>query len=229
MLARSEDPHAARDPDIVDLVEQALTAAPLESLRALAALRGRLTELEHAQVTRALESGATFAELAAVVGISRQAAHRRYRALARTSPDPPLSLEPNPTPDPVISRAARAALAVARDEAAHQGSAVIDSGHLLFGAIATADGIVARRLRALGVTAEAVRRPARAGATHGIGVRPGFERSLRSSLTGTEELDLDRLLRVSLDAPDGRAREVLEQVAVSRAGLLAAFGRPSDR
>ncbi len=225
MLARSEEPHAAREPDIVDLVEQMLTAAPLDSLRALAALRRQLADLERVRVTRALENGASFAELAAAVGISRQAAHRRYRTLAHPAEEPPLFLEPAPRPDPEISRAARAALAVARDEAARQGSATIDSGHLLFGAIATADGIVARRLRALGVTGEALRRPARPGTD----VRPGFERSLRAALTDAGELGLDRLLRVALDAPDGRAREVLEQIAVSRAGLFAAFGRPGER
>jgi ATP-dependent Clp protease ATP-binding subunit ClpA len=224
MLARSEDPHAT-DSDIVDLLEQVLTAAPLDALRALAALRAELAGVERALATRALQNGASFAELAATVGISRQAAHRRYRMLVRPADQPPLSLEPTQRPDPPISRAARAALAVARDEAAHQGSATIDSGHLLFGAIATADGIVARRLRALGATTEALRRPARPG----TGIRPGFERTLRAALTDVDELDLDRLLRAALDAPDGRARELLEQLAVSRAGLMAAFGRPSER
>jgi transposase-like protein len=227
MLARSEDPHAGHDSDIVDLIERVLTGAPLESLRSLATLRGVLAELERAQATRALEAGASFAELAGAVGISRQAAHRRYRALAPGAAGPPLMLEPRP--EPVISRAARAALAVARDEAARQGSATIHSGHLLFGAIATADGIVARRLRALGATDDAVRRHAHVAMAHGPGVRPGFERTLRVALTTADELDLDRLLRVALDAPDGRASQMLEQLAVSRAGLLAAFGRPAAR
>jgi ClpA/ClpB-like protein len=223
MLARSEDPHAAPDADIVDLVERMLTGAPLDSLRAVAALRGAITDLERVQVSRALEAGSSFAELASAVGISRQAAHRRYRSLAPGHAEPPLMLEPRP--DPVITRAARAALALARDEAARQGSATIDSGHLLFGAIATADGIVARRLRALGATVEALRRPARGGPA----ARPGFDRILRATLTSAGDLDLDRLLRVALDAPDGRARAVLEQLSVSRAGLLGAFGRPSER
>jgi hypothetical protein len=227
MLARSEDPHAGPDADIVDLVERMLTGAPLDSLRALAALRGAITDLERLQASRALEAGSSFAELASAVGISRQAAHRRYRSLAPGHAEPPLMLEPRP--DPVITRAARAALAVARDEAARQGSAAIDSGHLLFGAIATADGIVARRLRALGATGDAVRRHAHTATPHGPGVRPGFERTLRTALTAGEELDLDRLLRVALDARDGRAGELLEQIAVSRAGLLAAFGRPALR
>jgi transposase-like protein len=225
MLARSEGTHAARDPEIVDLVEQALTSAPLDSLHALAALKEALGALERRQVARALERGATFAELASVLGISRQAAHRRYRALAQPEPQPPLTLEPAPRTEPEISRAARAALAVARDEAARQGTPTIDSGHLLFGAIATADGIVARRLRGLGATVEALRRPAHGAPT----ARPGFDRVLRSALTGSGDLDLDRLLRVALDAPDGRARQLLEQLAVSRAGLLGAFGRPPAR
>jgi hypothetical protein len=225
MLARSEDPHATGDSGIVDLIEQVLTGAPLDALRALAALRTQLADLERTQVRRALENGASFAELAAAVGISRQAAHRRYRALARPADQPPLTLEPVTRADPEISRAARAALAVARDEAAREGAATIDSGHLLFGAIATADGIVARRLRALGASVEVLRRPVRPG----TGVRPGFERTLRSALTTEAELDLDRVLRVALDAPDGKAAEVLERLAVSRAGLLAAFGRPAER
>lgn len=225
MLARSEGTYATRDPDIVDLVEQALTSAPLDSLHALAALRQALGALERRQVTKALERGATFAELASVLGISRQAAHRRYRALAQPEPQPPLTLEPAPRSEPDITRAARAALAVARDEASREGTPTIDSGHLLFGAIATADGIVARRLRGLGATVEALRRPAR-----GVpAARPGFDRVLRAALTSGEELDLDRLLRIALDAPDGRARALIEQLAVSRAGLLGAFGRPTAR
>jgi Clp amino terminal domain, pathogenicity island component len=225
MLARSEGSHAARDPDIVDLVEQALTSAPLDSLGALAALRDALGALERRQVARALERGATFAELAAVLGISRQAAHRRYRALAQPEPQPPLTLEPAQRGEPEITRAARAALGVARDEAARQGTATIDSGHLLFGAIATADGIVARRLRRIGATVEALRRPARGAPAP----RPGFDRALRAALTGDDELDLDRLLRVALDAPDGRALALLEQLSVSPAGLLGAYGHPANR
>jgi transposase-like protein len=225
MLARSEGSHTARDPDIVDLVEQALTRAPLDSLSALGSLKDALAALERRQVTRALQGGATFAELAGALGISRQAAHRRYRTLARPEPQPPLSLEPAPRADPEITRGARAALAVAREEAARQGSATIDSGHLLLGAIATADGMVARRLRALGATVERARRPARAAPA----VRPGLDRALRSALTAADELDIDRLLRVALDAPDGRARALLEQLSVSRGGLLGAYAHSGNR
>jgi transposase-like protein len=204
------------------LVEQALTRSPLDSLSALASLKQALGALERRQVARALERGATFAELAGALGISRQAAHRRYRTLAHPDPQPPLSLEPAPRTEPHITRAARAALAVARDEAARQGAVTIDSGHLLLGAIATADGVAARRLRVLGATIDGLRRPVRGASA----ARPGFERALRGALTAGGELDLDRLLRVALDAPDGRARQLLEQLSVSRAGLLGAFGRP---
>src|SRR5205085_6675562 len=104
-----------------------------------------------------------------------------------------------------------AALAVARDEAARQGSATMDSGHLLFGAIATSDGVVARRLRDLGATVNAARHQIRGGVAHRTSARPGFERALRSALTASDELDLDRLLRVALDAPDQRAQQMLER------------------
>jgi len=58
-----------------------LTAGdPLIALDELQALRAELDSYEHALVRRALASGATFAAVARSLGISRQAAHRRYRA-----------------------------------------------------------------------------------------------------------------------------------------------------
>jgi hypothetical protein len=54
---------------------------PVDALRALTALRDELDVLEHEQVRRALDGGDTFADVARGLGISRQAAHRRYRYL----------------------------------------------------------------------------------------------------------------------------------------------------
>ena len=52
---------------------------PLIALDELQALRAELDAYEHELVGRALESGTTFAAVARSLGISRQAAHRRYR------------------------------------------------------------------------------------------------------------------------------------------------------
>jgi hypothetical protein len=52
---------------------------PLTALDELQALRAELDAYEKALVYRALGSGTTFAAVARSLGISRQAAHRRYR------------------------------------------------------------------------------------------------------------------------------------------------------
>src|SRR3954447_20893990 len=83
----------ASDPQrILNLLERTLTAPePTASLRALTSLRRELDALERAHVARALQEGETFAAIAKPLGISRQAAHRRYRDLATGTPAPRLS------------------------------------------------------------------------------------------------------------------------------------------
>src|SRR3954451_20882489 len=101
----------------IGLLERAITAPePTGALRALTALREELDALERQQAARALREGKTFTAIAEPLGISRQAAHRRYRDL-------------NPTP--TLSAEARAALLRAREEAARLGSYSIDGQHLL--------------------------------------------------------------------------------------------------
>ena len=208
--------------DLADLLELALTSAsPTESLRALGVLREELAELERAQVKRALDRGTTFSELARILGISRQAAHRRYRGIARPPAPPPVAPESART----ITREARAAIEFALDEAARRGSAAVDSEHFLVGIVATADDAVSERLRALGVTVAALRRYAPLAALTADGARPGVGRSLRALLTDGGSLDLDGLLQATLDAADGRARAVLEGLAVPPRALLSAMRR----
>src|SRR4051812_43789423 len=106
---------------IVTLLERALTApTPTASLRALTSLREQLDLLERAQVARALGEGQTFTAIARPLGISRQAAHRRYRDLAAAA-----------SRRPTLSPEARDALLRAREEAARHGSQSIDGEHLL--------------------------------------------------------------------------------------------------
>ena len=54
----------------------------LVALTALTDLRGELETLERDRVRYALEDGVSFAAVARALGITRQAAHRRYRELA---------------------------------------------------------------------------------------------------------------------------------------------------
>src|SRR4051795_5878936 len=100
--------------NIVALLERALTVpAPIESLATLAELRNELDELERTHVARALQAGGSYADIARPLGISRQAAHRRYRDLA--------SAPPAPRRASTLSPEARAALIRAREEAERHG------------------------------------------------------------------------------------------------------------
>lgn len=63
-----------------DLAEHAVRAGePGASLRAVTALREELVAFERLQVARLLDAGGSFGTVGQALGISRQAAHRRYR------------------------------------------------------------------------------------------------------------------------------------------------------
>jgi hypothetical protein len=193
---------------ILSLLERALTAPePADSLRALTALRGELDLLERVQVARALQAGETFAAIAEPLGISRQAAHRRYRDLAGASP-------PAPRRTPALSAEARAALIRAREEAARHGSSSIDSEHLLLAIARTAP----RRMPGLDV--EAARRsfgPPALNAPAPTGFRP----SLHALLARDDgPLGLDHLMRAALADPDGGARRLLERFGIEPQSLI---------
>ena len=68
---------------LLELTEHAVRAGqPAAALRAMTALREELDAFERLQVARALDAGQSFGDVARAIGISRQAAHRRYRDLA---------------------------------------------------------------------------------------------------------------------------------------------------
>ena len=200
-------PNAQR---ILAALERALTAQePISALRALNQLRTEIDTLERVHVARALQSGATFADIARPLGISRQAAHRRYRHLASAPPAAPRS--------PALSPEARAALIRAREEAARHGSGSIDSEHLLVAIARTAK----RPLRGLDV--EAARRhlgPPTVNAPSPSGFRP----SLHALLSRDEgPLKLDHLLRAALEDPHGGAKRLLNRLGIAPEQLQEAL------
>src|SRR4051812_45957043 len=100
----------------------------LMALSALTNLRADLDTFERDRVRDALEDGVSFAAVARALGISRQAAHRRYRELV--VPDTrPLTRVP-------LSSAGRATLTRARDEAAALGAGQVDGVHVILALIA---------------------------------------------------------------------------------------------
>ena len=170
---------------IVALLERTLTERdPITALDTLMQLRRRLDALEHAQAARALQSGSSFAQVARPLGISRQAAHRRYRRLAASPP-------PRPRPRPTLAPEARAALVRARREAARHGSISVDGTHLLL-ALAEQRGVDVTRARRSLVAPTVV-------AAVPSGLHPELYARLTRSV-GT--LELDHLVHAALEAPE---------------------------
>jgi hypothetical protein len=102
---------------IITAVQRALTAPdPLDALEALTHLRAALDAFEREQVRRALDQGESFAGIARAVGITRQAAHRRYRNLTIEAP----------AYTPRMLRA----LQLARAEAARVGAETVEVEHV---------------------------------------------------------------------------------------------------
>jgi ClpA/ClpB-like protein len=183
---------------IIALLERTLTdPEPTQALSILTQLRSELDELERSHVGRALQAGNSFAEVARPLGISRQAAHRRYRDLATPSQQ-----------RPTLAPEARAALIRARQEAARHGSVSIDSTHLL---LAIAEGH--------GVDVDAARRsfaPPAINAPVPSGLHPALHaRLMRDAVT----LQLDHLVQAALEDPDGR--RLLDQLGVAPNRLLS--------
>jgi transposase-like protein len=201
-----------------ELEESETADDPEAALRGLKELRRKLDALERAQVTRMLAAGRSFGDVARALGISRQAAHRRYRELS------PARSGRRPGPDRlVVTAQARHCLRLAWAEAVAAGARAAGSRHLLLGILQT-DGDAARALRAEGVSLPEARACARAEGCAG-----GDEDE--SSRVGRV---LRHAGRVALARGDGRVwpeHLLLAAIATANGGAcrtLAALGTAPD-
>ena len=72
-------PAEATTPDeALDVASDATSADPELGLRSVAALRRLADRLEDLQVARARERGWSWAEIAAALGVSKQAVHKKH-------------------------------------------------------------------------------------------------------------------------------------------------------
>ena len=229
-----------------ELVEHAVRAGqPAAALRAMTALREELDAFERLQVARALDAGQSFGDVARSIGISRQAAHRRYRDLAGVAL-PDSDGEPEADRRLVVTSEARAAVTLAREEATAMGAGAVGSEHLLLGIIRCRAPTTAAVLETGGVTLADARRcaqptlvegapPTAPIAAAGAGARARgisayaravFELALREATKrGDGYVGVDHLLLASLEDPNGGACRTLCELGLDperiRTGMAA--------
>jgi hypothetical protein len=227
-----------------ELLEHAVRAGqPAAALRAMTALREELDAFERLQVARALDAGQSFGDVARAIGISRQAAHRRYRDLAGVEL-PEDADEPQDDRRLVVTSEARAAVTLAREEASTMGAAAVGSEHLLLGIMRCRAPSTSTVLDTSGITLADARRcaqptlvegappvmplaPAAAGhGPRGISAyaRAVFELALREATKrGDGYVGVDHLLLASLEDPNGGACRTLCELGLDpeqvRAGV----------
>ncbi|MQS13448.1 ATP-dependent Clp protease ATP-binding subunit [Streptomyces kaniharaensis] len=104
-------------------------------------------------VDQARRSGASWTDIGRSMGVSKQAAQKRF---VPKDPATPNDLDPSQGFARFTDRA-RHVVVVSQEEARKAGNAEITAEHLLLGLIAEPEGIGAKALAAQGVSAEAVR------------------------------------------------------------------------
>jgi len=216
---------------ICALAEEAAAAAePEAALETLTRIREELQEFERQQVARALTAGRTYGDVARALGISRQAAHRRFKDLAKTQRRGSQRLPPTPE--------VRLVFEYAREEARGLGATELAPVHLVLGILRNGDQRAAAALSASGLELEDARRVAReqAGAVRVAGAKKVDirailgETALCARRRGADEVHVEHLLRSALASEDPGAERLLEQLGVAPALVLARLdaGPPAE-
>jgi ATP-dependent Clp protease ATP-binding subunit ClpA len=189
---------------------------PESALRAVTELRRELDAFVRVQAEQALASGRSFGDLARALGISRQAAHRRFRELA-----PPRRSEPPRRI--VLTDDARHVLRLARAEALEAGATAAGSEHVLLAILRTRTA-AARALRSQGVTLERAR--VTECSHHHVGDVPLVRRLVRNAgwlalRRGHRQLGAEHLLLAALADKDGGATALLAALGTTPAAIQA--------
>lgn len=127
---------------------------PEEGLRAVAALRSHLSALEEEHVRNAVLAGASWGKVAGLLGVSRQAVHKRYATRCRP-PDPATNTEVPATEQ------ARQVVRIASEEAAAMGHGTTGPEHLLLALLRDDRGAAVLALEGVDVSYSAARREVR--------------------------------------------------------------------
>src|SRR5438874_7570885 len=132
--------------------DTAQIADPETALRALTALRQELDQMEPELVRRALGAGSSWSQIALTLGVTKQAAHHKYRHLAESP-----GLTPGGRAKILVTGEARKAIQFARQEAAALGQPAVCTEHILLGVLRCERSHAVKALNALGVTHKAAR------------------------------------------------------------------------
>ena len=212
---------------------------PETALRALTALRRELDATEPEIVQRALHAGASWSQIARALGVSKQAAHRKYRHMF----DQVWGEKPG-TPRLTISNEARRSVQFAHEEAQRLGQPAIGTEHILLAILRCEDSLAARALNAEGVTLEAARaclQTTMPGIPHSVLERPAEEYAVttharriiegarrEASRRGETRIGAEHLLLALLADSRTGAVQTLEQCRASPARVERQLERVSS-
>jgi hypothetical protein len=194
-------------------IETDPAAGVLDRLRAAAAtaneLRGLGDELLDRYVQAARANGASWSEIGAALGVTKQAAHERFV-------DAPLAWPQN------FNEPARAVVARALEEARGFGHRYLGTEHLLL-ALSAEPGLARMTLAGLGVSEDQVRESieqiigrGHSGDSATLGITPRTKRVLEAAVKEARRVGRQRCadpehLLLALAASDGVARDILAQ------------------
>jgi hypothetical protein len=229
-------------------VEGAIRAAeadsPRDGLRAIAALRRRLEELEARHVENAFRAGWSWRQIADALGVTKQAVHKKH---ARRVNEKLEAEGGRDRKQVIVTGQARQSVRFAREEAVACGQTSVGPVDLLLGLLRDAGGAVARALGSAGVSLDDARRcveelrpNGRGSAQKHVGdaeklpvsreTREVFEQSLREAVRrGDAHLGVEHLLLALLREEDGLPARTLASLGVPAAGVEALLDRALAR
>ncbi|HEY4828885.1 MAG TPA: Clp protease N-terminal domain-containing protein [Solirubrobacteraceae bacterium] len=212
---------------------------PETALRALTALRRELDATEPTLVRRALQARASWSQIARALGISKQAAHRKYRHVSE-----PAGEESSGDQRIQVSGAARQCIQFAREEAKRLGQPAVATEHILLGVLRCEGSEALAALHAEGVTLEAARRclqttmpglprsehdrPAEEFAVSAPARRivEGSRREARER--GEDSIGVEHLLLALLSDSRNGAVQTLEELRTTSERIRRRLDRPRD-
>ena len=142
-----------------EVVAQTASEDPEVGLRGVASLRALLEAVEELQVRRARELGWSWQQIAALLGVSKQAVHQKYgKGERRKRREAAMRLLPRRRPGPraKTARPAEPYLAAGAEQARRLGHSYVGTEHVLLVPIRNPDGGATALLRQLGVSTDTV-------------------------------------------------------------------------